>query len=176
MWLFALFSAHAGAMDVAGIPATMTFSFDWGVSTGDTTFSFQTATPDSGTFICGNITGCFDGTFLTGNGGDGTYVSSVYDANCVLDNPPTSGSGFVTVTDGLTCDVFQNTRLTYNITNAVYDGDAYWGTVTTDAIFRCRPFGCAYRGVPATGWNVSFLPGPYNGDLSGPGTGTFTEL
>ncbi len=174
--IISMFSAHAGALDVGSVPASMTFSFDWGVATGNTTFTFLDATPSNDSFICSNITGCFDGSFLTGNGGTGTYVASVYDASCVLTNTPSGGSGFVTVPDGITCDVFQDNVITYDVTGAAYDGTAYFGTVAAPAIYRCRSFGCFYRGVPDGGWNVTFDPGPYSGTLSGPGTGTFVEL
>ncbi len=131
--LLSVQSADARGFSVADIPYTTTFSYTWtGVSSGSTTWSFDTAIADntgSATRLCKDTDGCLDGTFSTGNGGTGTYSTEVTvnfpdDCTAVPGTFQTVGQRYRQTYD---CDLFQSLSATYDTTGATYNGVAYCG-------------------------------------------------
>jgi len=170
MFLFALLSlpAHAEPFGINAIPYTTTFNFNWTspVSSGSTPFTFETAVRDSASVLCGDVAGCMDGDFSTGNGGVGTYFTDLYTLNCALDSPPSGGVDWVPYT----CDLHQSIDLSYATTSAAYSGSAYCGEAKGEVLV------IGTLVIPITqNRTYTYLPGLFTGTLSGPGTGTFNE-
>ena len=162
------------------LPHSTNFSFNWssvGVS-GTTSFEFSSTTPvTSGQ--CGNIFNslgeewCHNGTFTTGNLGNGTFTTRVQRHSCV-NSSTTPIFGFYFNVD--TCQNRQRLVATYQYvspapTPAVYNGVAALGTAT-------RARFCFFTACGSFGsWTYTPTPqGDFPGNLSGPATGTFTEL
>ena len=163
-------TADASAFRTQDIPYSTTMTFSWDVigASGSTSYSFDSANRWRPTTLCRGTTGCMNGAFSTGNGGEGSFQTQVVVEDQVND---CSGTVVLFGTSPWTCDLTQNLLMTYDGTGAVYDGTADYGSVDFDITFLL--------GIPIGVSNASYTyaPGNFAGTMSTPGgaTGSFTE-
>jgi hypothetical protein len=120
------------------LPQTFDYSFEYpavGVQ-GVTSFTYEAATRFSNTDLCADLPGCMTGTFYTGNGGVGVFITDLERINCDPAPPPTNPNNGVNFVE-TTCDVNQTVSLVYNDIGAVYEGEAVCGQVTGEVIYTC---------------------------------------
>lgn len=186
MILALILSAHADPIRTTQLPQSFTYSFDYPTvpgAVGQTLFTFDTAVRDTSTIVCSDLPGCMDGTFFTGNGGEGVFTTDLSLVNCTAAPPPsmpTTGFNFVPQT----CDVEQSLDLLYDVTGTNYLGAALCGSVTVDVVYACAgpPFNaCLPDPAGFINRTYTFAPEPMSGTIEGVffGStvfGTFEEL
>lgn len=173
-------SAFAEPVEDSMYPHTKSFTYDWApIPAATTTFTFtSTSTVTSGQ--CGNLNAdlgldyCHNGTFTTGNNGNGTFTTRVERYSCSTTN---TGSIFGFYARIQECDNRQRLVATYQysvpvVNPAVYNGTAELGTASR---FRI----CFLTNSNCDNWrdwayDLSFVT-DFVGNLSGPSTGTFFE-
>jgi len=177
--LFALIfssSALADPISVPGLPLSTTFQYNWtspSAVSGSTLFTFSNGVPDTSTPICADLPGCMTGDFSTGNSGTGGFSTDLTTSNCNISGPITSTGAWwwKQYHVPIQCDVTQDLNLLYDTTSAAYSGSAVCGTqsyvIHLDWLLQF---------INTTGTTYTYSPGLFSGTLSGPGTGTFTEL
>lgn len=178
--------ASARGFRMADLPHTTTFSYAWASVpvSGDTEFTFDNGTATQvGDVVCDATTGCMTGEFSTGNLGTGEFETRAYStsfnfvAGSTFTFRGTDGQGNRYFTRPVVSDLEQGLRLLYDITAATYSGTTYCGTVEHRAIFvDAVPPGGGLDYLGSDQFNYNFEHNPFEGELGGPGTGTFVEL
>lgn len=155
MFLMMLTSAMALPFQSSGSTSTSTFAFDWtlpggGSAAGSTSYSFTDSLISTGGLCTMFPGGCSSGTFITGNGGDGLYSTTLSESTCTTRN-----FGF-----NVRCRVFQSLSFSYNGTGALYSGSGrlgyhdytWWGVVDAGTSISRTPFaGTMIHASGATG-------------------------
>jgi hypothetical protein len=180
-------ASYADPIRTTQMPHVLDFDFDFPAvpgASGQTFWTFDNAVRDTSTIVCSDLPGCMDGTFTSGNSGEGTFSTDLQLINCTPAPPPampTTGFNFV----NQTCDVNQLLTVEYFFVNGdpgpVYTGAATCGEANVDVVYACAgpPFNACLP-TPAGFINRTYTYAPtlFSGDIAAVGgvNGTWFEL